>query len=133
MFISGGNTYYSLDYKDILLGNDSKGHNTAGVAGVQLEFQARSWALTHYILSSTDNIQRFRNYNKLVAQAIEQRLSVSTSWVCIPVQTLLFLFRIAVNLLSLFLLKCLIECFILLLLLACLQLSFTIVNLSIAI
>ena len=71
MFISGGNTYYSLDYKDILLGNDSKGHNTAGVAGVQLEFQARSWALTHYILSSTDNIQRFRNYNKLVAQAIE--------------------------------------------------------------
>jgi hypothetical protein len=71
MFISGGNTYYSLDYKDILLGNDSKGHNIAGVAGVQLEFQAKSWALTHYILSSTENIQRFRSYNNLVAQAVE--------------------------------------------------------------
>lgn len=71
MFISGGNTYYSLDYKDILLGNDSKGHNAAGTAGVQLEFQAKSWALTHYVLSSTENIQRFRNYNSLVAQAME--------------------------------------------------------------
>lgn len=71
MYISGGNTYYSLNYKDILLGNNTKGHNAAGVAGVQLEFQARSWALTHYILSSTENIQRFRNYNSLVAQSME--------------------------------------------------------------
>jgi hypothetical protein len=71
MFISGGNSYYSLDYKDILLGNESKGHNVAGEAGVRLEFQAKSWALTHYILSSSENIQHFRNYNNLVAQSME--------------------------------------------------------------
>ena len=71
MFISGGNTYYSLDYKDILLGNESKGHNVAGEAGVRLEFQSKSWALTHYILSSSENIQHFRNYNDLVAQGVE--------------------------------------------------------------
>ena len=71
MYISGGNTAYSLNYKDILLGNNSKGHNAAGIAGVQLEFQAKSWVLTHFVLSSTENIQRFRTYNNLVAQAIE--------------------------------------------------------------
>jgi hypothetical protein len=71
MFISGGHSYYSLDYKDILLGNESKGHNVAGEAGVRLEFQSKSWALTHYILSSSENIQRFRNYNNLVAQGVE--------------------------------------------------------------
>ena len=71
MFISGGNSYYSLDYKDILLGNESKGHNVAGEAGVRLEFQSKSWALTHYILSSSENIQHFRNYNNLVAQGVE--------------------------------------------------------------
>lgn len=71
MYISGGNTYYSLNYKDILLDNESKGHNVAGEAGVRLEFQARAWALTHYILSSNENIQHFRNYNQLVAAGTE--------------------------------------------------------------
>lgn len=70
-FISNGHSY-SLDYEDILLQNDSKGHNLAGTAGVNLEFQAKSWVLTHYILSSSENIQHFRAYVGLVMQGVEQ-------------------------------------------------------------
>lgn len=80
MYISGGNTYYSLDYKDILLDNESHGHNVAGEAGVRLEFQARAWALTHYILSSSENIQRFRTYNQLVAAGVEQTKAFEQSF-----------------------------------------------------
>ncbi len=80
LHISGGNAYYSLDYKDILLDNESKGHNVAGEAGVRLEFQARAWALTHYILSSSENIQHFDTYNKLVAAGIEQTKAFEQSF-----------------------------------------------------
>ncbi len=58
-----GNTYlYSLDYADVLVGNDSEGHNQAGQAGLKNEFEARSWVLTHWILSSRDNLARFQAY-----------------------------------------------------------------------
>lgn len=87
MFISGGNTYYSLNYKDILLDNESKGHNVAGEAGVRLEFQAKAWALTHYILSSDDNIRRFRTYNQLVATGTEQTKAFEQSF-GVPVKKL---------------------------------------------
>jgi hypothetical protein len=70
-FIGNGHAY-SLDYKDILLQNDSKGHNDAGIAGLKLEFQAKSWMLTHYILSSTENIQHFRTYIGLIMEDVEQ-------------------------------------------------------------
>ena len=80
MYISGGNTYYSLDYKDILLDNDTKGHSVGGEAGVKLEFQARAWALTHYILSSNENIQHFRSYNQLVAAGTEQTKAFEQSF-----------------------------------------------------
>ncbi|RZA06012.1 MAG: hypothetical protein EOO68_05745 [Moraxellaceae bacterium] len=63
--------YNSLDYTDILLQNDSNSRNIAGTAGIKLEFQARSWILTHYILSSSENIQRFRNYVNLITQNVE--------------------------------------------------------------
>ena len=69
-FMSNGHRR-SLDYTDILLQNNSKGHNYAGTAGVQLEFQARSWILTHYILSSTENIQLFRSFISLGLQGVE--------------------------------------------------------------
>jgi hypothetical protein len=69
-FMSNGHRR-SLDYTDILLQNDSKGQNYAGVSGVQLEFQARSWVLTHYILSSNENIQYFRNFIALGLQGVE--------------------------------------------------------------
>lgn len=69
-FMSNGHRR-SLDYTDILLQNDSKGHNYAGTAGVQLEFQARSWILTHYVLSSTENVQYFRRFIALGLQGVE--------------------------------------------------------------
>lgn len=64
--------YDSLDYQDILRGNDSQGPSLAGKGGVRLEFQAKSWILTHYILSSSDNIQHFRHYVDLLIQGSEQ-------------------------------------------------------------
>jgi len=69
-FLTSGNAY-SLDYKDILLENNSKGRNVGGIAGLQLEFQAKSWVLTHYILSSSENIQHFRTYIRLTSQGTE--------------------------------------------------------------
>ena len=63
--------YNSLDYKDILLQNDSNSRSLAGTAGVKLEFEARSWIFTHYILSSSDNIQKFRKYVGLITQDVE--------------------------------------------------------------
>ena len=63
--------YDSLDYHDIIKGNDSSGTNLAGVDGVRLEFQAKSWVLTHYILSSSENIQHFKKYVVLVTQGAE--------------------------------------------------------------
>jgi hypothetical protein len=69
-FMSNGHRR-SLDYTDILLQNNSKGNNYAGAAGLQLEFQARSWILTHYILSSSENIQHFRNFIALGLQGVE--------------------------------------------------------------
>ncbi|RYY77113.1 MAG: hypothetical protein EOO52_06415 [Gammaproteobacteria bacterium] len=80
LYLSSGNNYYSLNYKDILLDNESKGHNVAGEAGVRLEFQAKAWALTHYILSSSENIQHFDAYNKLVAAGLEQTKAFEQSF-----------------------------------------------------
>ncbi len=46
----------------MLVGNDSNGHNEAGQAGIKNEFEARSWVLTHWILSSHDNLVKFQAY-----------------------------------------------------------------------
>jgi hypothetical protein len=54
----------SLDYKDVLEDNDKEGVSYGGKAGLQLEFQARSWLLVHYILSSEDNRRRLGVYLK---------------------------------------------------------------------
>jgi hypothetical protein len=62
-FIDNGRRY-SLDYSDILNQNDSKGNNYAKEAGVKLEFEAKSWRLVHYILSTEDNRQRLGAYLK---------------------------------------------------------------------
>ncbi len=58
----GSEYLYSLDYSDILIGNDSDGHSDVGPAGIKNEFQARSWVLTHWILSSHENLARFQAY-----------------------------------------------------------------------
>lgn len=58
----GAGYLYSLDYADVLVGNDSDGHNEAGPAGLKNEFEARSWVLTHWILSNHDNLAKFQAY-----------------------------------------------------------------------
>jgi hypothetical protein len=56
---------YSLTYADVLADNDSEGHGYAGPAGVKLEFAARSWVLTHFMLSSEANRNRMARYVNL--------------------------------------------------------------------
>ena len=58
----GAGYLYSLDYADVLVGNDSDGRNEAGPAGLKNEFEARSWVLTHWILSSHENLANFHAY-----------------------------------------------------------------------
>ncbi len=58
----GAGYLYSLDYADVLVGNDSEGHNQAGPAGLRNEFEARSWVLTHWILSNRENVAKFQAY-----------------------------------------------------------------------
>ncbi|RZI94361.1 MAG: hypothetical protein EOP39_30560, partial [Rubrivivax sp.] len=58
----GDGRQYSLDYDDVLQGNVANARNYAGAAGVRLEFEAKSWLLTHYMLSSDDNRQRLNRY-----------------------------------------------------------------------
>jgi len=58
----GGGYLYTLDYADVLTGNDSEGQNDAGPSGLKNEFEARSWVLTHWILSSRDTLAKFQAY-----------------------------------------------------------------------
>jgi hypothetical protein len=75
----------SLDYKDVLEQNDSSGINYANTAGVKLEFQARSWVLVHFILSSEDNRRRLGAYLKAFydgvpsVQAFEQAFGLQAA------------------------------------------------------
>jgi tetratricopeptide (TPR) repeat protein len=76
-FLDSGRRY-SLDYKDVLEQNDSRGVNYAATPGIKLEFAARSWLLTHYMLSNEDRRKRMVNYLAAVyrdvpiTQAFEQ-------------------------------------------------------------
>lgn len=80
-FLDNGRRY-SLDYKDILEQNDSRGVNYGSTAGIKLEFAARSWVLTHYMLSTEDNRKRMVNYLSAVyrdvpiTQAFEQAYGI---------------------------------------------------------
>ncbi|KGF81635.1 hypothetical protein IA69_11845 [Massilia sp. JS1662] len=56
---------YSLTYADVLSDNDSEGHGYAGPAGIKLEFAARAWVLTHFMLSSEANRTRMARYLNL--------------------------------------------------------------------
>ncbi len=58
---------YSLEYEDVLQENLAHARNYGGDAGVHLEFEARSWLLTHYMLSSDDRRKRLSRYLALVA------------------------------------------------------------------
>ncbi|SFV07217.1 hypothetical protein [Pseudoduganella namucuonensis] len=82
-FVEDGHRY-SLSYADVLDDNDSKGHNYAGEAGVRLEFAARSWLLTHFMLSSEENRGKLARYLNLAnrdmsaAQAFETAYGIKT-------------------------------------------------------
>ncbi|WP_457393263.1 hypothetical protein [Roseateles sp. P5_E1] len=64
-FIDDGRRY-SLEYDDVLQHRLANAHNYAGDAGVRLEFEAKSWLLTHYMLSSEDRRKRLNRYLGLV-------------------------------------------------------------------
>jgi hypothetical protein len=64
-FIDGGKRY-SLEYEDVLQHRLADGRNYAGADGVQLEFEAKSWLLTHYLMSSEDRRKRLSRYLALV-------------------------------------------------------------------
>ncbi|RZT10513.1 Tetratricopeptide repeat-containing protein [Duganella sp. CF402] len=76
---------YSLDYKDVLEQNDTRGVNYAATAGLKLEFAARSWLLTHYMLSSQDTRKRMENYlgavyrDVPISQAFEQAFGIKVA------------------------------------------------------
>jgi len=52
----------SLGYTQVLQQQETKGSSGAGESGLREEYEARSWVLVHYILSSPDNLSHFRAY-----------------------------------------------------------------------
>lgn len=78
-FIDNGRRY-SLDYKDVLEQNDSEGQNYGKRAGVKLEFEAKSWLLTHYILSSEDKRRRLGLYLKAFYDGVPSVQAFETSF-----------------------------------------------------
>jgi len=66
----GEGRQYSLEYDDVLQENLANARNYAGAAGVRLEFEAKSWLLTHYMLSSDENRKRLNRYLVLVERGV---------------------------------------------------------------
>ena len=64
-FLGDGHRY-SLDYEDVLENRVANVRGYGGAAGVRLEFEAKSWLLTHYMLSSDDSRKRLNRYLVLV-------------------------------------------------------------------
>ncbi|MRW91884.1 hypothetical protein GJ699_17965 [Duganella sp. FT80W] len=76
---------YSLDYTDVLQQNDNRTSGYGSKAGVKLEFAARSWLLTHYILSSEENRKHLPGYlaavyrGEPIPQAFEQTWGIKVA------------------------------------------------------
>ena len=66
----GDGRRYSLEYEDVLENQVANARNYAGDAGVRLEFEAKSWLLTHYALSSEDRRKRLSRYLALVDREV---------------------------------------------------------------
>ncbi len=64
-FLGSGRRYH-LEWEDVLAHRLANAHGHGGEAGARLEFQAKSWLLTHYALSSDDNRKRLSRYLRLV-------------------------------------------------------------------
>lgn len=71
---------YSLDYTDVLNDNDSGSINYAGAAGVKLEFAARSWLLTHFMLSTEDMRTRLVRYLDLADRGVPAPAAFETAF-----------------------------------------------------
>ena len=78
-FLSDGHKH-SLSYADVLNDNDSKGHNYGGVEGVKLEFTARSWLLTHFMLSSEENRTHMASYLNMANRGISVSQAFETAF-----------------------------------------------------
>ncbi len=66
----GDGHQYSLDYDDVLEERLADARNYAGAAGVRLEFEAKAWLLTHYMLSSDEHRKRLNTYLALVERGL---------------------------------------------------------------
>ena len=66
----GDGRKYSLEYEDVLQRNVADARNYGGAAGVRLELEAKSWLLTHYMLSSDDNRKRLNQYLVLAGRGV---------------------------------------------------------------
>ncbi|XHS76308.1 hypothetical protein ACFJGW_11200 [Burkholderiaceae bacterium UC74_6] len=82
-FLNDGRRY-SLEYDDVLQNNFANARSYGGAAGVRLEYEAKSWLLVHYMLSSDDNRKRMNRYLMLVGDgasptvAFERAFGVKT-------------------------------------------------------
>jgi RimJ/RimL family protein N-acetyltransferase len=78
-FLDNGRKY-SLDYADVLEHKLANAHNYGGDAGVRLEFAAKSWLLTHYMLSSEDRRKRLSRYLALVGRGMGPTAALERSF-----------------------------------------------------
>jgi hypothetical protein len=61
-------TAYSLEYDHVLRNDLADAHSLIGPPGVKLEFRAKAWLLTHYMMSSEGNRRRLSRYLALVGE-----------------------------------------------------------------
>ncbi len=64
-FLNAGRRY-GLEWEDVLEQRLTHAHSHGGDAGARLEFEAKSWLLAHYLLSSDDRRKSLNRYLKLV-------------------------------------------------------------------
>lgn len=69
-FLNDGQPY-SLNYDDVLQSRLADARGPAGAAGVRLEYEAKAWLLTHYMLSSPENRNRLNRYLVAVGRGVE--------------------------------------------------------------
>jgi hypothetical protein len=70
----------ALAYDDVLRQNLSAGHSVGGAAAVRLEFEAKTWLLTHYMLSSDDRRRRMNRYLALASDGIAAPAAFETAF-----------------------------------------------------